>query len=136
MNSMTTKEAFLDALEQPSIRHKHPDSTVRNWKSRAKRDMLSLDFMIKFLQETGYHVKQAMQWVRPELAARHLNGNSTFLFNHNGEIPDEKLHLYKMLCTVRKQMDAELIEKWFVWCGAAYAQDYPARRSGMTAAAF
>jgi hypothetical protein len=37
---------------------------------------------------------------------------------------------------VRKQMDAELLEKWFAWSCTEYAADYPARRSGMTEAAF
>ena len=37
----------------------HP-SSIRTWRSRAIREKLSLDFMIEFLRDNGYKIKQPL----------------------------------------------------------------------------
>ena len=134
---MTTTEAFLQALDQAPIKAKYLDSTIRTWRSRVNRDKLSLDFMVAFLLENGYHTRQTMQWGKLE-----NNGDTTGITkvtdlwaSENGDVSG-KSELGIKLFAVRKQMSGNLMRQWFDWCVMEYGIDFPKKKSKFTEAVF
>jgi hypothetical protein len=133
---MNTTQAFLDALKDDTVKNKFPDATIRTWRSRASRDLLSLDFMVEFLLENGYHLKQIMIWGEPG-----MNGNIVSIKNGSsasdkGKRKDGKSEMGKKLFGIRKALNKELSGQWFEWCQQEYSIDFPNKRVGMTEAIF
>lgn len=137
---MNTTQAFLDALTQPSIRKQYLDSTIRTWRSRANRELLSLDFMMDFLLKNGYHLKQVMLWQKPEQIGEPFealsHNNHHVLNHHHEESTTDKTELGKKIYEVRKQMSKELLNRWFNWSKNEYTTDFPERKTNLTEAVF
>ncbi|MDB5283339.1 MAG: hypothetical protein JWO06_2414 [Bacteroidota bacterium] len=135
---MTTIEAFLQALDEPDIKTKYLDSTVRTWRSRVNRDLLSLDFMVAFLMENGYHPQQTMQWSKLENTGDTTGITKvTDLWAHEHEqMVKGKSELGTKLFEVRKEMGAALLAKWYNWCKAEYSIEFPDKKLRLTEAVF
>ena len=135
---MTTTEAFLQALETERIKSKYPDSTIRTWRSRANRDKLSLDFMVAFLLDNGYHPKQTMQWANSDVVGDSTKRARTtdMWASENEEVNKTKTELGKKLFAVRKHMSGDLLSQWFDWCKEEHAKDFPNKKQKFTDAVF
>ena len=135
---MTTSEAFLHALNHESIKSKYAASSIRTWRSRAIREKLSLDFMIEFLSENGYQVKQAMEWNVTTganiIATNHTSTTKETSDPAHGK--DYKAQLTKKLYAIRKQLSAELYTKWYEWSKAEYSRDFPNKKIALTPVVF
>jgi len=135
---MTTNEAFLQALNHEKIRSKYAASSIRTWRSRAIRDKLSLDFMVEFLRENGYQIKQTMEWHIPDTPQTILNRKSDSAGGwgdaRNGK--DFKSQLNKKLYAVRKQLNAELFSQWYEWSKDEYARDFPEKEAALSTVVF
>ena len=131
---MTTNEAFLHALNHDSIKSRYAASSIRTWRSRALRDKLSLDFMVEFLTENGYKIKQPMQWLviessKPQVNARAKDAEAL-------SAKDYKAQLNKKLYGVRKELSTELFARWFDACREEYAKDFPNKPESLTTVVF
>jgi hypothetical protein len=135
---MTTNEAFLHALNHEKIKGKYAASSIRTWRSRALRDKLSLDFMVEFLNENGFKIKQSMQWQLAEIINTPVNGKTEH--HHSGDNThhekDYKTQLSKKLYAVRKQLSAELFNNWYEWSKAEYSKDFPSKKTELTPVVF
>jgi len=135
---MNTTEAFLHALNHDGIKNKYAASSIRTWRSRAIRDKLSLDFMVDFLKENGYQVKQSMEWDVAEgiksVAKNIIESDGQENNQVNGK--DYKAQLNKKLYAVRKQLNAELFSKWYEWSKAEYARDFPHKKVALSPVVF
>jgi hypothetical protein len=134
---MTTNEASLHALNHEQIKSKYAASSIRTWRSRALRDKLSLDFMVEFLWDNGYALKQPMIWLVIDGVNNHVNGRNghakeTDVLNTR----DYKAQLNKKLYAVRKELSAELFSKWFDLCKEEYAKDFPGKPDALTTVVF
>jgi hypothetical protein len=136
---MNTNEAFLNALNQEGVKSKYSPSSVRTWRSRAIREKLSLDFMIEFLRDNGFKIKQPLQW--------HIVENNKALLKKNGEHAEltandhshgaeTKAQLNKKLYAVRKQLNADLYNRWYEWSKAEYAKDFAQKTTALTPVVF
>lgn len=132
---MTTNEAFLNALNNEGVRSKYPASSIRTWRSRAIREKLSLDFMIEFLRDNGYKIKQPLQWHVAEAgkAAVKKHAGDTGSHHHGA---DTKAQLNKKLYAVRKQLNADLYKKWYDWSKKEYAKDFAQKKTALTPVVF
>ena len=134
---MTTNEAFLNALNSETVKSKYSSSSIRTWRSRAIREKLSLDFMIEFLRDNGYKIKQPLQW-------HIIENGKTILKKHNdhggkdedGSSSYTKAQLNKKLYAVRRQLNADLYQKWYDWSKAEYAKDYAAKKAELSPVVF
>jgi len=137
---MTTTEAFLNALNHDGIKEKYAASSIRTWRSRALRDKLSLDFMVDFLNQNGYKMKQTMLWLvidggKTKSIAKSRNGHGNSDIEGQSD-KDFKTQLNKKLYAVRKQLSAELYTKWYEWSMAEYAKDYAHKNAPLTPVVF
>ena len=134
---MTTNEAFLHALNHDSIKSKYAASSIRTWRSRALRDKLSLDFMVEFLNDNGYKLKQPMLWLVADGGSRQINGRNGHAREADGQSArDYKMQLNKKLYAVRKELSAELFAMWFDTCREEYAKDFPNKPEALTTVVF
>ena len=134
---MTTNEAFLNALNHEKVKIKYSSSSIRTWRSRAIREKLSLDFMIEFLRDNGYKIKQPLQWHVVEngkaILKKHKGQNSTVEDEHGA---DTKAQLNKKLYAIRKQLNADLYQKWFDWSKVEYVKDYAPKKTELSSVVF
>lgn len=134
---MTTNEAFLSALNDERIKSKYSPSSVRTWRSRAIREKLSLDFMIEFLRDNGYKVKQPLQWHIGDYGKasprKHPEQNGHSIDEHYDET---KAQLHQKLYAVRRQLNAELYNRWFDWSRAEYEKDFAHKSATLTSVVF
>jgi hypothetical protein len=132
---MTTNEAFLNALNNEEVKSKYSPSSIRTWRSRAIREKLSLDFMIEFLRDNGYKVKQPIQWHVTDTgkgsSKKYIEGPAGD--PHGAEM---KAQLNKKLYAVRKQLNAELYGKWYDWSKGEYAKDFAHKKTALTPVVF
>ncbi len=132
---MTTNEAFLNALNNEAVRGKYSPSSIRTWRSRAIREKLSLDFMIEFLRDNGYKIKQPLQWHVTESvkisAKQQIESAGADM--HGTEM---KTQLNKKLYAVRKQLSADLYSKWFEWSKNEYGKDFAHKKAALTPVVF
>ena len=127
----------MHALNHDSIKSKYAASSIRTWRSRALRNKLSLDFMVEFLSENGYKIKQPMMWLVIEGANHLLNGrNGHVKESDNLSARDYKAQLNKKLYAVRKELRTELFAKWFDSCKEEYAKDFPYKPEALTTVVF
>jgi hypothetical protein len=132
---MTTNEAFLNALNNEGVKSKYPPSSIRTWRSRAIREKLSLDFMIEFLHDNGYKVKQHLQWHAGD-GVKSLAAKQTAATDGGNNGSEMKAQLNKKLYAVRKQLNADLYCKWYEWSKAEYAKDFANKKTSLTPVVF
>ena len=136
---MTTTEAFLSALNHERIKIKYAASSIRTWRRRAIREKLSFDFMVEFLNENGYKVKQSMLW--HDVDENSYKSSSKSRKEHvDNEVEqnekDFKSQLNRKLYAVRKQLSAELYSNWYEWSKAEYAKDFTHKGTPLTPVVF
>lgn len=130
---MTTNEAFLNALNDENIKGKYSPSSIRTWRSRAIREKLSLDFMVEFLRDNGYKIKQPLKWHVVEGTKASIKKPKESR-SHNGD--ETKAQLNKKLYAVRKQLNTDLYNKWYDWSKVEYTKDFAHKNAVLTTVVF